>query len=588
MRTSITLFVTAAIAMVLSAAVPAMAQDSAPSAGEAKSAMAGVRLVYVSANFMRDPQVDEAIANVKKAAAAGYNGVLVTDCKFARWNEKVTVDQPKYIENVKKFCAACRELKLQIISSCLDQGADLLSNDPNLAEGMPVIDAPFVARDGQLVPADEDFKIANPTFEQARRENQPDGWNVDEPGKAGFIDKDVKCDGKPSIRYQDIKANVSYSNGRLIQGPIKCKPFRYYHATVKVKTEDFEKPGTFNFTVSGKQGLAHQMFDIKPTQDWKQYDMIFNTLDSTEVNFYVGSWGGTKGKIWIGGLKVEPGGFVNVIRRDGLTFKITSEDGKTVFEEGKDYSKVADPKLGNDKWPGDYDYWHEAPKVTLPAGSRIKDGQKVLASYSHSMNVYGWGIFACMNEPKVMRIATDNLAMIHKVIQPDGYMLPYDELRHQGFDESCQKAGKPMSKVLADNCRACIAAIRKEDPGKAIYAWNDMFDPYHNAGKTGAAYYLVKGIDPWNGSWEGLDKDVIIMNWMSDPAKRKESLKFFADRGHKQILCGYYDAPPENILPWMKDATAVKGVIGVMYTTWANDYSKLEAFSKVVREFKAD
>jgi hypothetical protein len=202
------------------------------------------------------------------------------------------------------------------------------------------------------------------------------------------------------------------------------------------------------------------------------------------------------------------------------------------------------------------------------------------------MNVYGWGIMACMNEPKVMQIARENLAMIHKVIEPDGYMLPYDEMRHQGWAESCAKAGKPMNKVLADNCKGCIEAIKKEDPNKPIYAWNDMFDPYHNASKTNAAYYLVKGIDPWYSSWEGLDKDVIIMNWMSDPAKRKESLKFFADRGHKQILCGYYDAPPENILPWMKDAGTVPGVGGVMYTTWAQDFKNLEKFSKIVSQFE--
>jgi hypothetical protein len=105
-----------------------------------------------------------------------------------------------------------------------------------------------------------------------------------------------------------------------------------------------------------------------------------------------------------------------------------------------------------------------------------------------------------------------------------------------------------------------------------------MFDPYHNAVK--GPYYLVNG--PWTGSWEGLDKNVIIMNW--NFGKRDQSLRFFADRGHRQILAGYYDHKPEQIKEWLASAKGVQGVIGVMYTTWQNDYSNLEAFARLARE----
>ena len=61
-----------------------------------------------------------------------------------------------------------------------------------------------------------------------------------------------------------------------------------------------------------------------------------------------------------------------------------------------------------------------------------------------------------------------------------------------------------------------------------------MFDPYHNA--VEGPYYLVNG--PWTGSWEGLDKDVMVVNW--NYGKRDQSLKFFADRGqqagHRRLL----------------------------------------------------
>ena len=562
----------------------ANAAETAP-AGTSASALAGERLVFVSHNFMRPRAVEETLAVVRQAAKAGYTGILLADCKFSRWDEKVTVQRPQYDRNVRRIRAACRELKLKVIAVVCDQGADLLSNDPNLAEGMPVVDAPFVARGGALVPADADYPLRNPAFTETRRPNQPTGWFLDDPGKCAFLDKQVTFDGKPSVRFQDIRANSSCGNGRVIQ-QVRCKPFRYYHVSVRIKTEKFDAPRTVDImALSPKHGLIHQTLGVKPTQDWKRYDVVFNTLDNPSANFYAGSWGGGKGTLWLADLRVEPGGFVNVLRRDSLPCRIASADGKTVYEEGKDYARIRDPKLGNVRWPGDFDYWHEPPRVAVVQGGRIADGQTVLASYSHSMNMLGWGIFACMSEPKTLKLMKRQLAMVHKIIEPDGYFLAHDEIRHMGWDASCRKKGLSMGKLLAENVKACLDAIRKEDPGKPIYAWSDMFDPYHNAGKVGY-YYLVRGKDPWQGGWETLDKDVIVVNWNSNPAKRVDSMKWFASRGHRQILAGYYDAPSERIVPWLSDAAKIGGVVGVMYTTWARDFRELEKFSRIVRTFR--
>ncbi len=71
-----------------------------------------------------------------------------------------------------------------------------------------------------------------------------------------------------------------------------------------------------------------------------------------------------------------------------------------------------------------------------------------------------------------------------------------------------------------------------------------MFDPSHNAVKD---FYLVNG--DLAGSWEGLPQDMIIVNWNS--GKPAQSLPFFADRGHVQVLAGYYDGPPESIRDWL-------------------------------------
>jgi hypothetical protein len=192
-----------------------------------------------------------------------------------------------------------------------------------------------------------------------------------------------------------------------------------------------------------------------------------------------------------------------------------------------------------------------------------------------------------MCEPKVMELNKWQIENVKRVLEPDGYMLTHDEIRHHGWDESCKKSGLTPGQMLAKDLKECIALIKKADPGKPIYDWSDMFEPYHNASKSGQTYYLVKGTDPWYGSWEGMDKDLIIMNWHNFPEHRVDALKFFADRGNKQILAGFYDAPVENILPWLKESAAVNGISGVMYTTWSNDFSQLENFLKVVKDFQA-
>ena len=128
--------------------------------------------------------------------------------------------------------------------------------------------------------------------------------------------------------------------------------------------------------------------------------------------------------------------------------------------------------------------------------------------------------------------------------------------------------------IYAQNLRQCTNMGKKLVPGGMMLVWSDMFDPSHNAHDD---YYLSNGT--WAGSWKGVASDLTIMNWNS--GKPNESLPFFAGLGCKQILSGFYDAPVDGIKPWLAAAKNVKGVEGVMYTTWVNDYSKLEAFAKV-------
>ena len=120
-----------------------------------------------------------------------------------------------------------------------------------------------------------------------------------------------------------------------------------------------------------------------------------------------------------------------------------------------------------------------------------------------------------------------------------------------------------------------MSLLRNAAPDARILVWSDMFDPHHNAIDN---YYLVNG--SLKGSWEGLDRSVTIMNW--NFGHRDESLAFFAQRGHHQIIAGFYDGPLDEVGRWLDSARPVSNIDGFMYTTWRQDYSQLEAVARLL------
>jgi hypothetical protein len=155
------------------------------------------------------------------------------------------------------------------------------------------------------------------------------------------------------------------------------------------------------------------------------------------------------------------------------------------------------------------------------------------------------------------------------------YFMNHDEIRILNWDAASMERNMDAGPLLAENVRTCIDTLRELNPGGRVYVWSDMFDPHHNAH---ADYYLVRG--DLAGSWEGLDPEVIIVNW--NHGQRDKSLKWFADRGHRTLIAGYYDAPVNQVSQWLASARGVPGVVGLMYTTWQSNYDDLERFAEAV------
>jgi hypothetical protein len=299
---------------------------------------------------------------------------------------------------------------------------------------------------------------------------------------------------------------------------------------------------------------------------------VFNALEHDSVSIYFGVWDGRGGSLWWDDAKVEPAGLLNIVRRPGAPLRVKTADGR-VLEEGSHFEPVVDPRMGTVPWRGGFEVWHEPPVIRLKRHARVEDGTKLLVSFNHGISTDAGKTMICPSEPRTIELLRDQAERMHKAWGARAYFMQHDEIRVLGWDDACAKRGLDAGEILADNVRACTEILRAVNPGGAIYVWSDMFDPHHNAH---AGYYLVRG--DLTGSWNGFDKEIVIANW--NFGQRDKSLRWFADRGHRQILAGYYDGPVERVQSWLDAAKGVSGVEGVMYTTWRSDYERLEAFAR--------
>lgn len=532
------------------------------------------RWLYLQMNLQVKENVPKAQALLQRAAKAGYNGVVLADFKL-----NVLDRVPEfYFEHARAFKQTADELNLEIIPTVAPIGYSdgLLAHDPNLAEGLPVLEAPFVVRNGVAV-LDSELHNALPggTFEEHRNQVVR-GWDFqDAPGKASFVDDQVRHSGKSSLRWDNPGTNAGSTSGNArVSHKVAVAPWRQFHASVWIKTEGYESAGSVRLFAMGAQGqvLSHSNLGVKREQDWTQHHVVFNSLQHREVRLYCGTWGGRGGQLWMDDLQLEETAFVNLLRRDGCPLVVSDEQGKT-YVEGQDFAELVDAKMGQVPWQGGYEVWHEPPRLKILSPSKIKDAQRLKVSFSHTVTIYDNQVTCCLAHPRVFELLADQTRRVEKLFSPQTYFLSHDEIRLANWCGSCRREGRTAGQLLAENVQHCAAVVRKVNPRATLCVWSDMFDPHHNAHD---GFYLVNG--SLAGAWEGLPKDLVIINWNHGQAS--QSLPFFGSRGHEQVLAGYYDQAPQRISSWLKAGSGVRGVNGAMYTTWKNNFSDLEVFAR--------
>jgi hypothetical protein len=367
---------------------------------------------------------------------------------------------------------------------------------------------------------------------------------------------------------------------------VTLKPWHQYHLSLWIKTDGVANPGSINVILrAADSGLGRDLnrspLQVAATQDWTRRDLLFNTFEFTDVGVYLGAWGAKDGTIWIDDASLRLVGGVNLLRREGCPVRVCSEDGGLVYEEGRDFERWEYPQMGRVPWPGGYEAIHPEPPIVLTANSRIREGQRLKASYYHTRRVMEANLPCCLSCEELYGYLEQNVRFVERLFHPRKYLMNHDEIRLAGWDELEDRPGVTTGDLLAENVRRCTRIIRDVNPEAEILVWSDMFDPFHNAVD---GYWHTRGT--MRGSWEGVEPEVVIANW--NRFRARESLEFFAGRGHRQLISGYYDNPrvSEQLHNWLEAAQGVEGIQGVLYTTWNGDYRHLEQFLQALREWK--
>ena len=506
--------------------------------------------LYWQQNLWVDQNVEKLEGLFARAGKAGYTHVLLADSKFAKLEEM----DARYFKNVERVKRAAEANRLEIVPAVFPVGYsnDILWHDPNLIEALPVRDVEMVARGGVAELVEAKALLKGGDFEDLKL------W--------GWMDATVRGEAGATV-IRDPKG----ANARISQ-KLKLKAFRQYHISVRVKTMEFM--GTPEVKIlAGDRGLNFDSLGVKATQDWTTHHVVFHSLEFTDANLYLGAWGAKTGELWFDDAKLEETVFVNLVRRAGAPLRVIDAAGREL-KEGVDFEELRDPNMGRKPWAGSYEIWHEAPKLKLKGS--VGEGTKLKVSCFHAVTVNDGQAMICPSEPKTMELLRDQARRVHAAWGAKGYMMSHDEIRVLNWCEACQKRKLTAGQIVAENVRECARILREVNSGGRIYVWSDMFDPNHNAHDD---YYLVRGT--LAGSWEGLDRDLIIVPWYFE--KRAESLKFFAGRGHAQVIAGYYDHDPAQVKEWLKAAEGVQNVRGVMYTTWRGAYGDMEKFAETAK-----
>jgi hypothetical protein len=511
-------------------------------------------------------------ALIDQAAAAGYTGLALWDSGInflqnSSWN-------PSYMSQVIQY-AQSKGLAVMPVVAPYGHSYDMLLQNPNWAEGEQVVGTQFrVDSTGRTLQLVNSFPgLANGGFESGQT-----GWfSYEDPGVG--LDNTVSHSGSASALIANAPANARISQNFAVQ------PWRQYHMRMFYKTQNFQGYSQMEIFADNNYALnrVNQPFSLAANQGWTQWDYTFNSGPHTSMTILTGVWGGSRGNYWIDDISLEETGLVYVLRGASTPLGVYDPNNPAhVYQENTDFGAISDTQFAGSP-PYFQDNWHQPMVVPIPAGSSLRPNQLVAMNWYAIQPVYG-DAGASLTDPGPAQWRTQNAAAVGTIFpNAAGFFFGYDEMRNMDSTASAKALNMTPAQLLDWHFNQTYSVFRALKPQAPIYVWGDMFDPNMNAVNN---YYVVEG--DLTGSWTGLPADVIVMNW--NLGALNTSAAWFAGKNpqwpvaHQQVIAGYYDSGNGGMAATseLAQVSGIPGVVGLMYTTFSDDYSQLAAFAGAV------
>ena len=613
--------------------------SAARSTAAPASASASPELYFLLMNKHLNVSYDVAAVSTlfARAEAANYTGVILYDFNLdALGSPRLRSDYLPSLRQVVQLAGA-HNLELVPLVYSFGHSAGVVFDDVALAEPVPAAAAPWVVSpegtDMVFADATAPSPLPNGDFE-LHDGNRLLEWTFQEAvGVRTFVDNATSYPpGGRSLRVDARGAGRARAASAIFNLSAPLVPI---HARCYVRTEGITDAGRGSGTAgvhmsinaagssAGGDGdgdddgfgsncvvMQTETSITTATQPWRPHDVVCwpsGTPDATHFNLWLGMWGnGTNGSAWFDACSVHADPLLNVLRRPGAPLRVVDMDNpEKVYEEGRDFSPIAGVQEVSASGHLPFSSTGTS-RVALPAGTRLRPGQRLALSY---YGVPGGQAGACLASNAsldyVQRAAEARRALFGPGRQ---YFVNYDEMRSMHSCEACRAKRPTPGELLAWHVNRTVNVLREVAEPSRMMVWQDMFDPFANGNTSGRFYHIQGGV---SGAWKGLPRgdDLVIANWdhrngptWNSPTCHKacetQSLHWFEKLGFQQLICGYYGSGngTQSAMQELSGAAGVTGLLGMIYGSWAKavpgdpslgggDYSQLEEYAAAARKF---
>ena len=515
---------------------------------------------------------ERAKAVIDWVAAAGMNGIVLygLDDLWRQQGSQVWLRKLRTHADAKG---------VRLIPNCWSVGyGTMVGVVPNIAETRPVRGMPFVAEGECIVPCRGSVALDNGSlsdFDLAK--NAFRGWNADHPGRQCFVDTTIGHAGKVSVRFEPGPEKDPHGHARFFRH-VDLTPGRRYRFSGWVKGIGLEghfKPIAVSVypdgaDLNGGAPFGARLMFKAGDDGWQRLTVDFCTGEAKGAWIYVGSWSGKSlkdAKFWLSDFLLEEIGVTELALRETAPRTLRSAATGRIYEEGRDWA-LAKTKAG------------EEVRMDIPSGSRIALGERLLFDgYEVARAGSKNQISTCMSDPRLYAAFEKSAQAIEEILHPGAWLLSVDEVRNGGTCELCEPRKTDMAHIFGDCVTKMRDIIKAVDPKAEIFAWSDMFDPWHNAkAKVGGC----KG--SFVGSADLIPADVGMMFWHGGILEK--SAPYFAERKHNFMgsICCDSKNVQKVLRNWKEKLSPYPELRGFMYTTWVNNYDNLDLFMKELGE----